>query len=214
MTITIAVGLIIAAALSTKSLYDATSKNESPASQASTSSTGLDAIQGVSLQTPVPFSAATPEPTSTPAVYDSTLPDGERVHGVMVDGAGYAVYRYRQAYTIGDSQFDRGVAASGRFLVLSVLVDNETNATREISLSQATLADSAGNHYSISAEGQTALALSGNHNAEFLATQIQPHLRRTVALVYDVAPSETSFSLTIPASILGNGQDATTYFKL
>jgi Domain of unknown function (DUF4352) len=140
--------------------------------------------------------------------------NGKRIAGVVVDGTVYGIYSQRVTASIGGTEFTQATQASGRFVILQMFVRNETNKTREISLSRATLIDSSGNAYDTSSEGGTALTLSGDKEAEFLLSEIHPHLQKYVKIVFDVPADRKAFTLRIPHGLLSGGQDGDLPVKL
>lgn len=127
--------------------------------------------------------------------------------GVLVDDTLYGVYSTRLTSTIGGTEFTEPTRAAGRFVVIEMLVRNESKKAREISLSSSTLIDAQGNSYSTSSEGETALMMSGDKEAEFLLSELQPGLQKFLKITFDVPAGKKKFTLKIPHSVFGGGED-------
>lgn len=138
-----------------------------------------------------------------------TFTNGKRIPGVVVDETLYGIVSARETASIGGSEFSEPTHASGRFVILRLIATNESKKTREISLSSATLTDSAGNSYQTSSEGETALSMTGDREAEFLLSQIQPGLDKYIKVVFDVPPDRRTFTLHIPHSMFSGGEEGT-----
>jgi hypothetical protein len=140
--------------------------------------------------------------------------NGKKMSGTVVDETVYGIIDAKITDSIGGNEYVEGTKPSGRFVILTLVVQNESHKTREIALSQATLTDSSGDTYSTSSEGETALLMSGDKSAEFLLSEIQPHLTKYLDIVFDVPTGRKAFTLTIPHGMLSGGEDGTLAVRL
>jgi len=127
--------------------------------------------------------------------------------GVAIDDTMYAVLGTSVNRSIGGTDYSSPTYAGGKFVTFELGILNSSNKTRDISLSTASLIDSKGNEFSVSSEGQTALSMTGDKQAEFVLTQIHPGISKFVKIVFDVPEDENTFTLRIPASLLSGDTD-------
>lgn len=143
--------------------------------------------------------AATPESSAAPHVLRL---NGKTYAATMVDGTDYAVVSTRVARSIGQTtDWDKATQAQGRFVILRVLVKNETNESRDVSVSLSKLVSDSGDSYSTSSDGEYALERAGDNEAGSMLSQVNPHLARFVKIVFDVAPGAHNYTLQIPSSM-------------
>ncbi|HEV3088509.1 MAG TPA: DUF4352 domain-containing protein [Candidatus Elarobacter sp.] len=140
--------------------------------------------------------------------------NGKKLDGVFVDETEYGIYTARVTSTIGGTEFTEPTRAGGRFVILELVVRNDSKEAREISLSQSKLIDAQGNAYSTSSEGETALTMSGDHEAEFLLSQLQPGLEKYLKIVFDVPAGKKAFTLRIPHGMFSGGEDGELAVRL
>lgn len=146
--------------------------------------------------------AATPDATATPHARRLRFKNGETFAGTMVDGTDYAIVSTRVTKTIGENtEWDTATQAQGRFIILRVLVKNETNESRDVSVWLSKLVSDSGDSYETSSDGEYALEHTGDNEAGSLTTQVNPHLFRYVKVVYDVAPGGHHYTLQIPSAM-------------
>lgn len=142
---------------------------------------------------------------------DSSSSDGASGQCVadscVVDDVDYSIMDTQITDSIGGNEYEQPTRPSGRFIILRLLAQNNSHESKEISLSAAKLEDADGNSYSTSSEGETALSMKGDSEAEFLLSQVQPQLSKTVKIVFDVPTGETHFTLVIPHSMFSGGED-------
>lgn len=130
--------------------------------------------------------------------------NGKPKKAAMVDETLHLVEKVEHRRSIGNS-FTR-TDADGEFLIVRLLVRNESKATRTIGASQMEILDAAGREFRTSSEGGTALAMSGDKTAEFLMTEVQPGLEKRISIVFDVPPGAKNLKLKVPSG--GFGQAA------
>ncbi len=132
---------------------------------------------------------------------------GKTLDGVVVDQTEYGIYSVRLTSSIGGTEFTQATRAGGRFVILELVVRNDSKEAREISLTTAKLIDAQGNTYSTSSEGETALTMSGDSEAEFLLSQLQPGIEKYLKIVFDVPEGKKAFTLRIPHGMFSGGED-------
>lgn len=122
-----------------------------------------------------------------------------------VNGIVYTLSRVRATGTIGDPEMG-GSRANGVYVIISLMMVNHTDRTRNVNPSVCTLTDSGGTEYQTSDTGDTALAMAGDKNASWLDSQVQPGIPRKADIVFEVPRGKRSFTLTIPASLFSFGR--------
>lgn len=93
--------------------------------------------------------------------------------------------------------------ADGEFLIIRLLVRNDDKKSRTISASMINLIDAQEREFRASSSGSTALIMSGDKTAEFLATEVQPGLQKNISIVFDIPPGATDLKLKIPSGLFG-----------
>ena len=93
--------------------------------------------------------------------------------------------------------------ADGEFLIIRLLVRNDDKKSRTISASMINLIDAQEREFRASSSGSTALIMSGDKTAEFLATEVQPGLQKNISIVFDIPPGATDLKLKIPTGLYG-----------
>ncbi|HXM17862.1 MAG TPA: DUF4352 domain-containing protein [Candidatus Tumulicola sp.] len=124
---------------------------------------------------------------------------------VEVNGVVYTLSHVRATHTIGDPAMG-GSRANGVYVIISLAMVNNTHRTRTVNPTVCTLTDGGGTVYQTSDTGDAALAMTGDKNASWLDSQVQPGVPRTSDIVFEVPSGKRSFTLTIPASLLSFGR--------
>lgn len=127
----------------------------------------------------------------------------KKVKAALVDETLHLVERIEHRHSIGD-EFTKQTA-DGEFLIVRLLVRNDSKKTRTIGASQMSVINAAGQEFQTSSEGGTALVMSGDKSAEFLMTQVQPGLEKRIAVVFDVPPGSKNLQLKVPSGGFGEG---------
>ena len=87
--------------------------------------------------------------------------------------------------------------ADGEFLILTLIVRNDSKKARTISASMMTLIDSQEREVSVSDKGKTALIMNGDQTVEVFMSEVQPGLSKVIRVVFDVPPGANDFNLKI-----------------
>jgi hypothetical protein len=94
-------------------------------------------------------------------------------------------------------------SAGGEFIIIRLIVRNDSKKTRTISASMITLIDHEDRQFSTSSEAGTALTMSGDETAEFILTEIQPGLQKRITIIFEVPLTSKDLKLQIPSGIFG-----------
>lgn len=89
--------------------------------------------------------------------------------------------------------------ADGEFLIVRLVVQNNSKRARTISTSMMNILDSQDREYSASSKGATALQMNGDKTVEFLASEIQPGLQKTITIVFDLPAGGSELRLKVPS---------------
>lgn len=127
--------------------------------------------------------------------------DGKPKKAAMVDETLHLVERVEHRRSLGN-EFS-STQADGEFLIVRLLVRNESKETRTIGASQMEIIDSAGREFHTSSEGGTALVMSGDKSAEYILTEVQPGLEKRISIVFDVPPGSKNLKLKVPSGGFG-----------
>lgn len=87
--------------------------------------------------------------------------------------------------------------ADGEFLILTLIVRNDSKKSRTISASMMTLIDSQEREFSVSDKGKTALVMNGDQTVEFWMSEVQPGLSKVIKIVFDVPPGADNLNLKV-----------------
>ncbi|MFM6453098.1 MAG: DUF4352 domain-containing protein [Planktothrix sp.] len=128
--------------------------------------------------------------------------EGELVAAALVDQTIHIVDEIERKRTIY-GVLGNHTTASGEFIIIRLIVRNDSKKTRTISASMITLIDHEDRQFSTSSEGATALTMSGDETAEFLLTEIQPGLEKRITIVFEVPLTSKDLKLQIPSGIFG-----------
>lgn len=130
--------------------------------------------------------------------------NGKKVKAALVDETIHLVEKVEHRRSIGN-EYTRQTA-DGEYLIVRLLVRNDSKKTRTIGASQMSILNGAGQEFQSSSEGSTALMMTGDKSAEFLLTQVQPGLEKRISIVFDVPPGSKNLKLKVPSG--GFGQPA------
>lgn len=159
---------------------------------------------GVAASKPMSTTQAAPEDDNIVTVEYG--PKKKKVKAALLDETAHLIARVERRNAIGNEFMS--THADGQFLILRMQVHNGSNSTRTISTSGMVVIDEQGREFAQSAEGQTALAMSGDQTAEFLMSQIQPGLTKNISVVFDVPPEAKDLKLRITGGGLFSGETA------
>ncbi len=124
------------------------------------------------------------------------------VKAALVDETLHIVEKLERRKKLGNEFVNE--TADGEFLIVRMIVRNDSKETRTIGASQMSILDTAGREFRTSSEGGTALAMSGDKTAEFLLTEVQPGLEKRVTIVFDVPPGSKDLKLKVPSGGFGS----------
>jgi hypothetical protein len=126
---------------------------------------------------------------------------GKRQIGV-VDKVEYAVLSVETASSIGSTQAD------GMFYILRVVASNTDKKTHTVVTSFMKLLDEQDRQFNASAQGNTALMMSGDREAKFVSMPVQPGVLTRFSLVYDAPSDAQGLKLKIPAGMFSFSKSA------
>lgn len=129
----------------------------------------------------------------TPILYS-----GRIIAAAFVDQTIHSIGRIERSRLIYNSLGN--TYADGEFLIIRLIVRNDSKKARTISASMMNIIDSQEREYSVSNKGTTALQMNGDQTVEFLASEIQPGLQKTITIVFDVPAGANNLSLKVPSS--------------
>lgn len=124
------------------------------------------------------------------------------VKAALVDETLHLVEKVERRKRLGNEFVSE--TADGEFLIVRLVVRNDSKESRTIGASQMSVIDTAGREFHTSSEGSTALMMSGDKSAEFLATQVQPGLEKRITIVFDVPPGSKNLKLKVPSGAFGD----------
>jgi hypothetical protein len=127
--------------------------------------------------------------------------NGKPKKAALVEETIHLVEKVEHRRSIGN-QF-MSTDADGEFLIVRLLVRNDSKETRTIGASQMEVIDAAGREFRTSSEGSTALTMSGDKSAEFLMSEVQPGLEKRISIVFDVPPGSKNLKLKVPSGGFG-----------
>ncbi|MBD1834301.1 DUF4352 domain-containing protein [Cyanobacteria bacterium FACHB-472] len=135
-------------------------------------------------------------PNLVPIVYNDKL-----VAATLLDETTYLVVSLERKEFFYSSL--GSTYADGVFLIVCLIVRNDSKKTRTISASAMTIIDKEGREFSSSSSGSTALTLSGDKTSELISTEIQPGLQKRISIVFDIPPEALDLKLKIPRGGFG-----------
>lgn len=176
------------------------------------------ALSAVGLLMCVLYAAVFTSAVSTAAHEPNSLPSAPKIGAAQGNGATgaigkpvasgdmtFTVTRTQRASTVGDQQFGMGQKAQGKFLIVSLSVQNTGSKSVTFSDSEQKVLDSKGNEYS--ADSMAGIALNSNNNVWL--QEINPGNTVRGKLVFDlptgVTPAKIQlqdpFSFAEPATV-------------
>jgi hypothetical protein len=127
---------------------------------------------------------------------------GKLVAAALVDETIHIVDQVEKKRTISGVLGNHN-SAGGEFIIIRLIVRNDSKKTRTISASMITLIDHEDRQFSTSSEAGTALTMSGDETAEFILTEIQPGLQKRITIIFEVPLTSKDLKLQIPSGIFG-----------
>jgi len=127
---------------------------------------------------------------------------GKLVAAALVDETIHIVDQVEKKRTISGVLGNHN-SAGGEFIIIRLIVRNDSKKTRTISVSMITLIDHEDRQFSTSSEAGTALTMSGDETAEFILTEIQPGLQKRITIIFEVPLTSKDLKLQIPSGIFG-----------
>lgn len=128
--------------------------------------------------------------------------DNKKKRGAWVDETIHVIERIEHRKRLGNEFANE--TADGEFLIVRLIVRNDSKATRTIGASFMTIIDAQGHEFSTSSNGCMALAMGGDKSAELLLTEVQPGLQKKISVVFDIPPGLKNLKLKVPSGILGS----------
>jgi hypothetical protein len=126
--------------------------------------------------------------------------NNRKMKAACVDETVHLVEKVERRKRLGNEFF--GETADGEFLIVRLVVRNDSKATRTIGATFMTVVDAKGHEFSTSSDGCMALSMSGDKTAELLLTEVQPGLEKKIAVVFDVPPGSKNLTLKVPSGLL------------
>jgi hypothetical protein len=131
---------------------------------------------------------------------------GKREVG-MVDEIGYVVYSHKRMKSINSDLLNS--SAHGMFVVVNLVVMNESTDKRTETSSTIKLVDDKGKEFAPSKEGTEAALAAGITGADAVLEPVKPDDQKIIALVYDVPAVDQQFKLKIPPGLASLDDEAT-----
>lgn len=108
----------------------------------------------------------------------------------------YKVVSTDRRSTVGDNEFLRSAASSGAtFLVVSYTIENCSNESKTVMAEDFVLLDSSGRKFQPSTKASTALLAGDDH--DFLVSQLQPGIPRSMKTAFEVPVSSANSPMTL-----------------
>ena len=126
---------------------------------------------------------------------------GETIAAACVDDTIHLIDSIERTSQIGNSIAN--AVADGEFLVVRLVVRNDSKKSRTISASGMTILDSQEREFKTSSQAGTALLMSGDRTAEAFVTEIHPGLEKVITIAFDVPPGAKDLSLKVPSGGFG-----------
>ena len=126
---------------------------------------------------------------------------GKIIAAARVDDTIHLIDSIKRTSRIGNS--NANAVADGEFLVVRLVVRNDSKKSRTISASVMTILDSQEREFKTSSDAGTALLMSGDRTAEAFVTEIHPGLEKVITIAFDVPPGAKDLSLKIPSGGFG-----------
>lgn len=122
---------------------------------------------------------------------------------VELAGTRYTVRKVTTAKTLGDVQFGTGAKANGRFVEVTLTIENMKNETKTFLESAAKVKGGNGASYDTDSNG-TMAAITGNAQPLMLA-DMQPQLPKTGVLVFDLPVAALKGAVLEVSDLFGDG---------
>jgi len=126
---------------------------------------------------------------------------GKVIAAARIDDTIHLIDSIKQISRIGNSIVN--AVADGEFLVVRLVVRNDSKKSRTISATVMTILDSQEREFKTSSDASTALLMSGDRTAEAFMTEIHPGLEKVITIVFDVPPGAKDLSLKVPSGGFG-----------
>ena len=120
----------------------------------------------------------------------------------------YKVLSTDRRSTVGNNEFVRSTASSGAtFLVVSYTIENCSNESKTVMAEDFVLLDSSGRKFQPSSKASTALLAGDDH--DFLFSQLQPGIPRSMKTAFEVPESAANSDMTLiipEKGLFGHGE--------
>ncbi len=126
---------------------------------------------------------------------------GKLVAAALVNNLTYVVDLVECQDYIADTFSE--TKADGKFLIVRLIVRNDDKKVHTIFSSGINLVDAEEREFSESSSGSTALMMSGDKSAKFMATEVQPGLQKNISIVFDIPVETKDLKLKIPNGLFG-----------
>ncbi|MCA1991648.1 MAG: DUF4352 domain-containing protein [Coleofasciculus sp. S288] len=126
---------------------------------------------------------------------------GKLVAAALVNNLTYVVDLVEYQDYINDTFSE--TKADGKFVIIRLIVRNDDKKTHTIFSSGINLVDAEDREFSESSSGSTALMMSGDKSAKFMATEVQPGLQKNISIVFDIPVEAKDLKLKIPNGLFG-----------
>jgi len=138
---------------------------------------------------------ANQDPLGTFVIVDKE--DGKSYNAANLDDTVHLIENVQRKRRIGNQFFHQD--ADGEFVIVRLLVENNSKETRTISVAAMKIETPDGYTYESDSKAMTALMMSGDKTAEMIS-EVHPGLDKHVSVAFDVPPGSQGLNLVVTSA--------------